>query len=496
MAEMKAKHAFGSSANLESAIASGIIDNYDLLFLDGETDPKVGWIDKDGNVRIVKNADVKAVDSLSESGEIGKVYIYNDEGYFWNGAEYKPLSKSVDLTSLEEQIASKASLDEVTAKIDSEIAKIDATGTAESKVSEHNVSDAAHNDIRLLVQGLTERLNALADSDDTTLDQMSEVVAYIKSNKSLIDAITTSKINVSDIIDNLTTNVSNKPLSAAQGVALKTMIDAIATVELDETLTDNTKAAPAGMVGELKDKIDNIHIPKQVQPDWNQNDDTAADFVKNRPILPISEIANYGVGFKINTALKAVIINLTKDSNADGLTFINNTQYLKIYLGFNKKQIGIFQWYYDGEISFTNNTSNKVISGQCNKDRFNITYDADGNIVNSNVYFKCFGNQVLLASVDQQEDEYKTPSQDTDPATKKYVDDSVANCIKTKSTAEVGQTIVVKTVDETGKPTEFEMESVADEMDALVSLSECGILIPVYQNGTFYTDGNGFIYTL
>ena len=72
----------------------------------------------------------------------------------------------------------------------------------------------------------------------------------------------------------------------------------------------------------------------------------------------------------------------------------------------------------------------------------------------------------------------------------------IDDCIKTTSTAEVGQTIVVKTVDETGKPTEFEMESVADEMDALVSLSECGILIPVYQNGTFYTDGNGFIYTL
>lgn len=103
----------------------------------------------------------------------------------------------------------------------------DASGTAESKVSEHNVATDAHNDIRLLIEGLTTRLNALADSDDTTLDQMSEVVAYIKSNKSLIDAITTSKVNVSDIIDNLTTNVSNKPLSASQGVALKALIDAI-----------------------------------------------------------------------------------------------------------------------------------------------------------------------------------------------------------------------------------------------------------------------------
>ena len=117
----------------------------------------------------------------------------------------------------------------------------DAAGTAESKVSAHNVSDTAHNDIRLLVQGLIARLNALADSDDTTLDQMSEVVAYIKSNKSLIDAITTSKANVSDIIDNLTTNVSNKPLSAAQGVKLKALIDAIKVpVNLSELAGDTT----------------------------------------------------------------------------------------------------------------------------------------------------------------------------------------------------------------------------------------------------------------
>lgn len=107
----------------------------------------------------------------------------------------------------------------------------DASGTADTKVSEHNVSAEAHNDIRLLVQGLTDRLNTLADSDDDTLDQMSEIVAYIKSNKTLIDAITTQKVNVADIIDNLTTNVGNKPLSASQGVKLKDLIDAIVIPE-------------------------------------------------------------------------------------------------------------------------------------------------------------------------------------------------------------------------------------------------------------------------
>lgn len=103
----------------------------------------------------------------------------------------------------------------------------DPEGTSMSKISEHNVDIAAHNDIRVVLSELTNRINALADSDDTTLDQMSEIVKYIKSNKSLIDAITTGKISYSDIIDNLVTNLPNRPLSAAQGVVLKSLIDAI-----------------------------------------------------------------------------------------------------------------------------------------------------------------------------------------------------------------------------------------------------------------------------
>ena len=107
------------------------------------------------------------------------------------------------------------------------------TPDVSGQISAHNTATNAHNDIRLLVEGLTERLNALANSDDTTLDQMAEVVAYIKSNRGLIEGITTSKVNVADIIDNLTTNVDNKPLSAAQGVALKALIDAMQT-EVDK----------------------------------------------------------------------------------------------------------------------------------------------------------------------------------------------------------------------------------------------------------------------
>ena len=102
-------------------------------------------------------------------------------------------------------------------------------GTAAAAVSGHNTSTDAHGDIRQELQALTARLNAFFDSDDQTLDELSEIVAYITSNKTLIDAITTSKVSVADIIDNLTTNVSNKPLSAAQGVVLKCLIDTLSS---------------------------------------------------------------------------------------------------------------------------------------------------------------------------------------------------------------------------------------------------------------------------
>lgn len=99
--------------------------------------------------------------------------------------------------------------------------------SADSNLQIHNSADDSHDDIRNLVSALTTRLNALADSDDTTLDQLSEIVAYIKSNRELIDNITTSKVNVADIIDSLTSTATNKPLSAKQGKILNDLITAL-----------------------------------------------------------------------------------------------------------------------------------------------------------------------------------------------------------------------------------------------------------------------------
>ena len=53
------------------------------------------------------------------------------------------------------------------------------------------------------------------------------LVNYIKDNKADIDEFLATKVNISDVIDNLTSTHTNKPLSANQGRVLKELIDAI-----------------------------------------------------------------------------------------------------------------------------------------------------------------------------------------------------------------------------------------------------------------------------
>ena len=149
----------------------------------------------------------------------------------------------------------------------------DKAGTANTTVATHNTKTDAHNDIRLLITALTTRLDALANSDDDTLDQMAEVVAYIKANRDLIDQITTGKVSVADIVNNLTTNVTNKPLSAAQGVALKTLIDAITVpTKLSELDADNSS----------------VHVSYSEKSAWNAKSDFsgAYDDLTGKPTIP------------------------------------------------------------------------------------------------------------------------------------------------------------------------------------------------------------------
>lgn len=183
-------------------------------------------------------------------------------------------------------------------------------------LSAHNTSDSAHSDIRLLISGLTTRLKALADSDDTTLDQLSEIVAYIKNNKSLIDGITTSKVNISDIIDDLATPATSKPLSSKQGVILKGLItDLTAIVGNKVDKVSGKGLSTNDYTTEEKNKLDTVSAGAEanVQSDWNTADANNDAYIKNKPTIPTktSQLTNDS-GFKTtdNNTWKAN----TKDS--------------------------------------------------------------------------------------------------------------------------------------------------------------------------------------
>ena len=115
----KAKHAFGSSKSVEKALLENTINAYDILFLDGDTQPKIGWVKKDGTPVIVDNEPrVVKVDSLpTDDAKEGVVYLFEDNAYFWNGTDFVCISKSADLSALEAEVAKK--VDEAT--VDSKI---------------------------------------------------------------------------------------------------------------------------------------------------------------------------------------------------------------------------------------------------------------------------------------------------------------------------------------------------------------------------------------
>lgn len=98
----KARHAFGMLENIDSALSSGTIDSYDILFVkNADGKPFVGWIDKDGNKVIVDD--------------------------------------SVELAALEAAIATKVSAEEVEALENQIATKVDAE-TVQTMIKEHSES--------------------------------------------------------------------------------------------------------------------------------------------------------------------------------------------------------------------------------------------------------------------------------------------------------------------------------------------------------------------
>ena len=108
----------------------------------------------------------------------------------------------------------------------------DAEGTADRLINVHNESNTSHSDIRILINELSTTLtNFLGVSSDAT-KTLSDILSLIADAEesgeiAALTNVVNNKVNYGDIINNLTTSLENKALSAAQGVALKQMYDTI-----------------------------------------------------------------------------------------------------------------------------------------------------------------------------------------------------------------------------------------------------------------------------
>ena len=120
---IKAKHAFGKLSDVQKALEAGTIDKYDILFLDGDTEPKIGWIDANNIFRLVE--------SESDFSELESVI-----------AKKADIS---DVEALEKTVATKVGAEEVDEKVGQAVTDSVATanaytdGKVKAAINEHMV---------------------------------------------------------------------------------------------------------------------------------------------------------------------------------------------------------------------------------------------------------------------------------------------------------------------------------------------------------------------
>lgn len=92
------------------------------------------------------------------------------------------------------------------------------------EIIRHDVADDAHSDIRRLISDLTIKFNNFLNVDDTTADQLSEVLTLIDANKCTVESLSGDIQNISQKATEALTN-ANAAVKAVDD--LKTMVDTV-----------------------------------------------------------------------------------------------------------------------------------------------------------------------------------------------------------------------------------------------------------------------------
>lgn len=237
----------------------------------------------------------------------------------------------------------------------------------------------------------------------------------------------------------------------------------------------------------LNEKVDKKDI---VQPDWSQNDETALDYVKNR------------------THYEYVTENLIP------ITTKGQAEALKRAL------------YNDGSARFVvnGNEYTEFITSYYGSQEQRLTTVDGSYIIRYGAYLPS-SSHVSFEPSDAVWYVYE-PATAVQKLDEKYVPDSIArtdNVVPVPESTEVGQTLVVKTIDENGRPTGWEtvetqsdwnqndtsapdfiknkpdvvLRSEIEEVDAIELVTELALVSPAAaEDGSIYTDENGALYSL
>lgn len=165
---LRSKHAFGTEANIDSALESGLIDEFDVLFLtDADGNPKIGWIDKNGKKVIVNDKEqiIRVSELPTKDGDENVVYLFKNKGYVWDNEQEKciPMSESTDVTELTEKIQTLETALSKKADTETVNTQIKATlGEHLSKIGAYKISDAPDG---TLVNYLDKEVRVMIPSD-------------------------------------------------------------------------------------------------------------------------------------------------------------------------------------------------------------------------------------------------------------------------------------------------------------------------------------------
>lgn len=187
--------------------------------------------------------------------------------------------------------AANTALTAAKAYTDTKVSNLPTTNSITSSITVHNNNQDAHPKIQELIAALDERLDAL--DEGLNLEAIQEVINLIKENEDVLGALENA-VFISDIVDNLTSNNAQAPLSANQGRVLKDLIDTIdIPTKVSELINDSNYLIEIPLEYITETELNNKnYLTQSSLSDYATQSWTGANFQPKGNYAPAGDYAN------------------------------------------------------------------------------------------------------------------------------------------------------------------------------------------------------------